>query len=217
MEEKRLSVKKRIGLITNEIRLGKDGKNTFANYEYFKPDDIFKNLNPLLEKYNLITIFNLKSADTYYIAQLTIEDADSDEKVVYEFDMSKAAVKGANEAQNSGASLTYAKRYILMNAFNLADNDDDFDSDKMSETKGKKPSGKKPADKPKQDDELSGLIEQIAVLTTKLIAINKEKTIDTLKLHIKKSDGAPSNNYNLIKDVTLANAVLAELKKLEVE
>jgi hypothetical protein len=134
----KMSVKKRISIITNELRVSKDGKNTFSNYNYFKPDDIFQKLNPLLEKYNLISPFNLYQKENIYEAILTIEDTDSEDKVVYHFDISKAEVKGANAAQNSGATLTYAKRYSLMNAFNIADNDDDFDSDKKAD-KGTKP------------------------------------------------------------------------------
>jgi hypothetical protein len=139
MSEK-LSVKKRIVKIANLLRLEKDGKNTFSNYDYFTPNLVLANLNPLLEEHNLITIFNLKIhefKDDYYTAYLTIADTDTDEKVEYQFDIEKAEVKGANKAQNSGATLTYAKRYSLMNAFNIADNDDDFDSNKMTELQKK--------------------------------------------------------------------------------
>jgi hypothetical protein len=136
----KLSVKKRIVKITNLLRLEKDGKNTFSNYDYFTPNLVLAKLNPLLEENNLITLFNLKVhefKDDYYTAYLTIEDTDSPEKVEYQFDIEKAEVKGANKAQNSGATLTYAKRYSLMNAFNIADNDDDFDSNKMTELQKK--------------------------------------------------------------------------------
>jgi RecG-like helicase len=141
MSEK-LSVKRRIIKISNLLRVGKEGKNTFSNYDYFKPDDILKNLNPLLEEYQLVTPFNLKLSGDHYTAILTIEDTESDEKVVYEFDIEKAEVKGANKAQNSGATLTYAKRYSLMNAFNIADNDDDFDSNKNTPKGTNNPSKK---------------------------------------------------------------------------
>lgn len=140
MSEEKLSVKKRIVKIANLLRLEKDGKNTFSGYDYFKPDSIMSKLNPLLEEYNLITLFNLKIhefKDDYYTAYLTIADTGTDEKVEYQFDIEKAEVKGANKAQNSGATLTYAKRYSLMNAFNIADNDDDFDSNKMTELQKK--------------------------------------------------------------------------------
>lgn len=141
MSEEKLSVKKRIIKIANLLRVKKDGENKFANYNYFQPDVILANLNPLLEENNLFTKFQLKvhpTKENYYVGELIIEDIDTEEgKQVYEFDIEKAEVKGANPAQNSGATLTYAKRYSLMNAFNIADNDDDFDSNRMTELQKK--------------------------------------------------------------------------------
>jgi len=140
MSEK-LSVKKRIVKIANLLRLEKDGINTFGGYDYFKPDSILAAINPLLEEYDLFTKFELKvhpTKENYYLGELTIEDVDTEDgKQIYEFDIEKAEVKGANKAQNSGATLTYAKRYSLMNAFNIADNNDDYDSNKMSELQKK--------------------------------------------------------------------------------
>lgn len=127
------SIKKRIVEITNRISIKKNGKNTFSNYKYFEPDTILGELNPLLYEYNLITIFNLINKGDYYESLLTIEDCDTNDKVIYQFDIDKAVVKGANEAQNSGATLTYAKRYSLMNAFNIADNNNDMDSNAFQE------------------------------------------------------------------------------------
>lgn len=121
------TLQEKIVLIMNELRAQKDGKNTFANYNYFKPDDLLNLLNPLLLKHKLFCKFNLIYKDSYYQAELIL--ADDKEKEVYLFDILKATVKGANEAQNSGATLTYAKRYSLMNAFNIAENEADFDSD----------------------------------------------------------------------------------------
>ena len=121
------TLQEKIVLIMNELRASKDGKNSFANYNYFKPDDLLNLLNPLLLKHKLFCKFNLIYKDSYYQAELIL--ADDKEKEIYLFDILKATVKGANEAQNSGATLTYAKRYSLMNAFNIAENDADFDSD----------------------------------------------------------------------------------------
>ena len=126
-----MKLKEKIITIQNELRVGKDGKNTFANYNYFQPDTILNMLNPLLLKYKVFSKFNLLLKDSYYQGELMLSDAESSETETYIFDILKATVKGANEAQNSGATLTYAKRYLLMNAFNIAENNADFDSDAM--------------------------------------------------------------------------------------
>lgn len=127
-----MKLKEKIIAIQNELRVAKDGKNTFANYNYFQPDAILNMLNPLFLKHKVFSKFNLHLKDACYQGELILADAETTETEVYIFDILKATVKGANEAQNSGATLTYAKRYSLMNAFNIAENNADFDSDAMA-------------------------------------------------------------------------------------
>lgn len=145
--KKSLSVKERIVKISNEIRIGKDGKNSFQNYEYFKPDDIAKALNPLLEKYELLAHFSMSYSKEkgMYEAKLEMLDIKSDDKVLYWFDIPMTTLRGTGEAQNAGATMTYAKRYLQMNAFNLADNSADPDNEKN-----------KPADKTDYKKKLEG-------------------------------------------------------------
>lgn len=127
-----MKLKEKIITIQNELRVAKDGKNTFASYNYFQPDTILNMLNPLFLKYKVFSKFNLHLKDNCYQSELILSDAETTEVETYIFDILKATVKGANEAQNSGATLTYAKRYSLMNAFNIAENNADFDSDAMA-------------------------------------------------------------------------------------
>jgi len=131
-EQASMSVKSRIVKISNEIRVGKDGKNTFQNYDYFKPDDIAKALNPLLEKYNVIALFNMvfSKEKEMYEGKIAIEDLDSQDFVNYQFDIPLTTLKGTGEAQNAGATLTYCKRYMIMSIFNLGDNSSDPDNEK---------------------------------------------------------------------------------------
>lgn len=135
MEKEKLSVKERIVKISNEIRLEKSGKNEFIKSNYFQPDDILKAINPLLEKYELISVFNMEYSKDIemYKGNLIIEDFKSDERVVYHFDIQMTELKSAGRAQNAGATQTYCKRYMFMNAFNLADNKADPDNNKPAE------------------------------------------------------------------------------------
>jgi len=130
MNTKDLSIAERIIAIQNEIRVNKDGHNTFSNYDYFRPDEILQALNPLLKKYNVYIKFDLEEkSERTYTAKTTVKNAEGTAEEIYIFDINKALVKGANEAQNSGATMTYAKRYSLMNIFNIAEDSSDFDSD----------------------------------------------------------------------------------------
>lgn len=127
---KNKSVKERVVAIINELSLQRAGKNDFQGFKYFKPDDILRNINPLLEKNNLITMFNMEyiKESEMYRGILIIEDIISPEAVKYSFDIPLTQVKGAGQAQNAGATMTYCKRYMIMNAFNIADNEVDPDN-----------------------------------------------------------------------------------------
>mgnify|MGYP001565121312 CR=1 FL=1 len=126
-----MSIKSKIVAVSNDLRLTKDGENPFQKFSYFKPDDILKALNPLLEKYNLFMSFNLpyNHEKAMYEAVLYFEDLeDKKQNITYKFDIPLTKVAGASEAQGAGATMTYAKRYSIMNAFSIADNSDDLDA-----------------------------------------------------------------------------------------
>lgn len=128
-----MTIKQKIVTISNQLRVTKDGTNTFAKYDYFKPDDILKALNPLLKEHNLFMSFNLpfNKEKVMYEATLYFEDLeDEKQNITYKFDIPLTKVSGASEAQGAGATMTYAKRYSIMNAFSIADNDDDLDNKK---------------------------------------------------------------------------------------
>ena len=131
------TVSERIVKISNEIRVQKAGHNEFTRSGYFQPDDIMKAINPLLSKYSLISLFNMtfsKEKDMYegvlQIADSTNKvDSGEQTKITYRFDIPMQELKGnAGKAQNAGATQTYCKRYMFMNAFNLADNKADPDA-----------------------------------------------------------------------------------------
>lgn len=127
------TVRERIVKISNEIRIIKAGKNEFTKTGYFQPDDILRAINPLLLKYDLFSVFNMtwnKEKDMYE-GSLGIQDVRLNSFVEYKFDIPMQHLKGnAGEAQNAGATQTYCKRYMFMNAFNLADNKMDPDNHK---------------------------------------------------------------------------------------
>lgn len=121
----------RIMRVSNAIRISKDGKNSFQNYEYFKPDDINKAIVPVLIEHGLYTKFDMtfNSDKQVYEGTLRVGNFENKDDIeIYSLDVKEAIVKGSSPVQCSGATMTYLKRYMLMNAFNLADNKDDPDS-----------------------------------------------------------------------------------------
>jgi hypothetical protein len=131
--ETKMSIKAKIVAISNGLRLTKEGENPFQKFSYFKPDDILKALTPLLAEFRLFMSFNLPYSHekNMYEAVLYFEDLeDEKQNITYKFDIPLTKVAGASEAQGAGATMTYAKRYSIMNAFSIADNSDDLDAKK---------------------------------------------------------------------------------------
>ena len=184
MSEK-ISVKKRIVLISNALRVKKDGKG--YNYDYFRPDDIMLALNPLLQEHNLICIFTMNESknDDRYNGKLIVEDCDSNEKVKYNFPIPLTDIKGASAGQRMGATFTYCKRYSLMNVFNIANDEDDLDNPA-------KPKGKVQEKPTEAKMTVAGIIKKI----------NESKTKDDIvkwKGWLEKSAGFTSPQKTIIE------------------
>lgn len=186
-EETKISVKERIMIISNDIRVTKAGKNDFTKSGYFQPDDILKALNPLLQKHRMIAHFCLtfhKEKDMYE-AKTQIWDFDSKDYMTYKLDIPLQELKGAGRAQSAGATMTYAKRYLLMNIFNLADNGADLDNPKN-----------KPADKIDWEPKLKAAknLKELQELWIKVPA-NDKKGLEELK-NLLKDEFTPNDNQN---------------------
>lgn len=165
-----MNIYEKIIALSKEIRVSKEGKNDFKGFSYFKPDDIAREIVPLLEKHELILFFDMpfnKDKGMYEGKLSIMETGTSTAKVEMQFDIPLTSVQGASEAQNAGATLTYCKRYMIMNAFNLADNEADPDHNMgkpvktaaPAKTTGAKPTtGGKPSSK---FDEMMGKLEKV--------------------------------------------------------
>jgi hypothetical protein len=132
-----MNIYEKIVEISNELRITKDGNNEFKGFKYFRPDDIAQAITPLEKKYKIILLFSLifEKAKEMYEGSLIIANMDEGEKstvpteVILKFDIPLTSVAAASPAQNAGATLTYCKRYMIMSAFNIADNAADPDAD----------------------------------------------------------------------------------------
>lgn len=130
--ENKISLKEKILNISNDLRIKKEGKNTFSKYDYFTPDDILSNLNPLLHTHKVFCHFDLLRNDNEYKATLTVSDCSSEQSLIYNMETPPLEIRGANPVQAVGGLMTYCKRYLLMNAFNIADNKDDLDAGELN-------------------------------------------------------------------------------------
>lgn len=100
--------------------LKKSGKNSYSNYEYFELGDFLPGVNEVCNNNGLATIFHFEKE----IATLTIIDVDNPESVIkFETPIEMAAIKGSSTIQQIGGTQTYARRYLYMMAFEIAETD----------------------------------------------------------------------------------------------
>lgn len=100
--------------------LNKSGNNKFAGYTYFELSDFLPTINHLCLEHKLMT----QTSFTNDIAILRIINAEApDEVIEFTSPMASAQLKGCHDIQNLGAVETYQRRYLLVTAFEIVEND----------------------------------------------------------------------------------------------
>jgi hypothetical protein len=108
----------RVGLQKKTMK--KTGKNTFSNYEYFELGDFLPSINELMETNKLTAIFSFNLE----LATLKVINTEkTDEVIEFSTPVELTSLKGCNAMQNIGGTQTFARRYLYMMAFEIAEND----------------------------------------------------------------------------------------------
>lgn len=143
-------------MIQSELKAPKNQKNTFGGYMYRSCEDILTALKPLLIKTK--TTINIADeavqvGERYYIkATATLRDAESQEAITATAYAREPQIKkGMDEAQITGATSSYARKYALNGLFGI---DDTKDADTMDNSKNEIEDLKKEADKIKTIEQL---------------------------------------------------------------
>lgn len=106
-------------------KLEKSGHNKFAGYEYFELGDFLPAIQDIFNELGLFGGITFKSD----VAELTIVNVESVrndgtyEAIVFTCPMATAQLKGCHEVQNLGASMTYIRRYLWVNALEIVEHD----------------------------------------------------------------------------------------------
>lgn len=105
--------------------LKKSGVNKYAGYSYFELNDFIGEINKIFKELNLISVFNIKMNDLgVETAFLDIVNADNPtETLTFEASTAEAGMKGATPIQMLGAKHTYMRRYLWLEAMEIAEND----------------------------------------------------------------------------------------------
>ena len=99
----------------------KSGKNKFAGYQYYELSDILPIINALAKELKFAVAIAYESDDDVWA--LHFIDSETGEKVTFTAPHSTADLKGCHEVQNLGAVMTYIKRYLYQNAFEIVESD----------------------------------------------------------------------------------------------
>ena len=107
-------------LLLQEKKLTKSGKNKFAGYEYFELQDFLPAVQTIFSDVGLCPVFRVGDSD----ATLTLYNMEKpDEYILFTAPMASAELKGCHPVQNLGASISYLRRYLYVNAMEIVEHD----------------------------------------------------------------------------------------------
>lgn len=101
-------------------KLKKSGVNKFSGYTYFELQDFLPAINALCYENGLSTIFNFNED---YAHLVVVNTEDPSENETFSTPVQIATLKSAAAMQNIGATQSYARRYLYIMAFEIAEND----------------------------------------------------------------------------------------------
>ena len=165
--------------IQNSLRVTKDKTNSFGKYTYRSAEMIYEAVKPFcLEQGVTMTMSDevVLIGDRYYIkATATLTDGkETITKAAYAREAND--MKGQSEAQITGTTSSYARKYCLQGLFLLDDNKDPDELENGGKVEPKR------ADKPKT----AGTISEAQVQDLVDLAKIKEKDLGTIKVSIVK-------------------------------
>lgn len=100
-------------------QLKKSGHNKFAGYEYFELGDFLPAIQEIFNDIGLCGTLKFEQQ-----AELRICDVDKTEDyIIFSCPIAQASLKGCHEVQNLGASITYLRRYLWVNALEIVEHD----------------------------------------------------------------------------------------------
>ena len=110
--------KARVELQKREIK--KTGYNKYSNYYYFELSDFLSPINEICGELGLYTEFQYSNTEAW----LTIYDVDNTEEFrQWNTPVEVVSLKGCSMIQNIGGTQSFARRYLYMMAFEIAESD----------------------------------------------------------------------------------------------
>ena len=166
-----MTLKEKLSHIQTELKAPKNLRNNFGGYNYRNVEGIVEALKPLLIKYGAtVTITDeiIEIGGRLYVkANATIYDTENTEERplgVAAYAREAETKKGMDEAQITGASSSYARKYALNGLF-LLDDTEDVDSEAYQAQAQPEPQKAQPKKTKKADPKKEEQKAQVAPLT----------------------------------------------------
>lgn len=176
----------RLATIQHTLNAPKGQYNNFGKYHYRSCEDILEGVKPLLDGLFLsISDEIVLIGDRYYVkSTATITDGETSHSATA---MAREALdkKGMDEAQITGATSSYARKYCLNGLFGIDDSKDADSNEHKQQQSNAKPQQQQQNPKPAPDAALAAFTE----------AAMKKATLEELKQAFAKAwqmlDGTP--------------------------
>jgi hypothetical protein len=111
--------------------LKKAGHNDFSNYDYYTPEQVNKLVNEVCTENKLFNKFDLIRNELGIFGQLTIIDLENPEDTaIFLMAADIPSITATNICQQLGGAMTFTYRYLLQDAYDIVDNNLDFDAQK---------------------------------------------------------------------------------------
>lgn len=176
----------RLAIIQHTLNAPKGQYNNFGKYHYRSCEDILEGVKPLLDGLFLsISDEIVLIGDRYYVkSTATITDGETSHSATA---MAREALdkKGMDEAQITGATSSYARKYCLNGLFGIDDSKDADSNEHKQQQNNANPQQQQQKPKPAPDAALAAFTE----------AAMKKATLEELKQAFAKAwqmlDGTP--------------------------
>jgi len=166
--------------------LKKQGYNQYSKYDYYTPGQVDKLVYDACLSEELFTKFDLIQDEHGLFGQLTVIDLDDGKEAVWKGATKMPVITATNAAQQMGGCMTFSERYLKQTAFDIVDNNLDFDSQDHRDKPGKAPQA--PQGAPPNKDDKEWLNEGTPAYTKAKTKIDAgELSVDEVRKHFKVS------------------------------
>ena len=194
-----MTLKEKLMNIQAELKAPKNLKNTFGGYNYRNAESILEALKPLLVKYKAVVTIEdeiVEIGGRFYVKAcagiLDVETNDKETDLMitsYAYAREADSKKGMDDAQVTGATSSYARKYALNGLF-LLDDTKDVDSEEYQAQASRatakekpKPKQSKPVEAKQEPSEVIPLTEEeLLFLSSRYKGDNLTKLLDYYKI-----------------------------------